>query len=279
MSDFINLFKDTIVSTVEGLTGFAPEVEYVDNDNVIDIETPIAQITVEVSGDATGHLNVLMDASLATTFGDLMLGGEGEARDSMDEEDLDATKEIVANIMGTLGTSLAAQNDLPTLSFQVTNIEFLDDSQSVDTGDFESAFMFQTKVANTDSPIYLLIDSDVSGVVFGEASSQEDDKQEAQDSDSDESSLSQQEMKNVSLLLDVKLPVRVRIGFKTMLLKDVLSMDIGSVVELNQLANEPLDVLVGDKVIAKGEVVIVDGNFGVQISNIGSKKERLQQLR
>ncbi|SUX05189.1 flagellar biosynthesis regulator FlhF [Campylobacter jejuni subsp. doylei] len=51
------------------------------------------------------------------------------------------------------------------------------------------------------------------------------------------------------------------------------------VVELNQLANDPLEILIGDKRIAYGEVVIVDGNFGVQITEIGSKKERLEQLR
>jgi len=77
----------------------------------------------------------------------------------------------------------------------------------------------------------------------------------------------------------VELPVRVRIGTKTVLLKDVLNMDIGSVVELDQLANEPLDVLVGDKIIAKGEVVIVDGNFGIQITEIGTPRERLSQIR
>ena len=79
--------------------------------------------------------------------------------------------------------------------------------------------------------------------------------------------------------MDVKLPVRVRIGKKRMLLKDVLSMDIGSVIELNQLANDPLDILVDDKVIAQGEVVIVDGNFGIQITEIGTKRERLNQLK
>ena len=66
---------------------------------------------------------------------------------------------------------------------------------------------------------------------------------------------------------------------KKMLLKDVLSMDIGSVIELDQLANDPLEILVGDKVIAMGEVVIVDGNFGVQIGEIGTKRERLEKLR
>jgi len=64
-----------------------------------------------------------------------------------------------------------------------------------------------------------------------------------------------------------------------MLLKDVLNMDIGSVVELNQLANDPLEILVDDHIIAEGEVVIVDGNFGVQITSIGTKRERLNQLK
>lgn len=64
-----------------------------------------------------------------------------------------------------------------------------------------------------------------------------------------------------------------------MLLKDVLTMDIGSVVELNQLANDPLEILIGDKRIAYGEVVIVDGNFGVQITEIGSKKRKIRTTK
>jgi flagellar motor switch protein FliN/FliY len=91
--------------------------------------------------------------------------------------------------------------------------------------------------------------------------------------------LSSEEMNNISLIMDVKLPVRVRIGKKRMLLKDVLNMDIGSVIELNQLANDPLEILVDNNVIAEGEVVIVDGNFGVQITSIGTKRERLNQLK
>ena len=91
--------------------------------------------------------------------------------------------------------------------------------------------------------------------------------------------LNNDEMHNIALIMDVKLPVKVRIGKKKMLLKDVLSMDIGSVIELNQLANDPLDILVDNHVIAEGEVVIVDGNFGIQITTIGTKRERLAQLK
>jgi len=64
-----------------------------------------------------------------------------------------------------------------------------------------------------------------------------------------------------------------------MLLKDVINMDIGSIVELDQLASEPLDILIEDKKIGEGEVVIVDGNFGIQITSIGSKAERLNTLK
>jgi flagellar motor switch protein FliN/FliY len=92
-------------------------------------------------------------------------------------------------------------------------------------------------------------------------------------------SLSNEELKNIALLMDVKLPVKVRIGSKEMLLRDVLTMDIGSVIELNQLANEPLDVLIDNHVIAKGEVIIIDGNFGVQITEILSQAERMNALK
>ena len=87
------------------------------------------------------------------------------------------------------------------------------------------------------------------------------------------------EIKNLEMLLDIKLQLRVRIGSKIMLLKDVIGMDIGSIVELNQLAKEPLDILIEDKKIGEGEVVIVDGNFGIQITSIGSREERLNSLK
>ena len=91
--------------------------------------------------------------------------------------------------------------------------------------------------------------------------------------------LTEEETKNIGLLLDVKMPIHVKIGSKKMLVKDVVNMDIGSIIELEQLANEPLEVFVDNKMVAKGEVVIIDGNFGVQITHIGTRKERLMALR
>jgi flagellar motor switch protein FliN/FliY len=129
-----------------------------------------------------------------------------------------------------------------------------------------------------------IVDEDLEKTLFGggvdEPSFDEDTSSSSlQNVGINDANLSPSEISNISLIMDVKLPVRVRIGKKKMLLKDVLNMDIGSVVELNQLANDPLDILVDNHIIAQGEVVIVDGNFGIQITTIGTKKERLNQLK
>ena len=88
-----------------------------------------------------------------------------------------------------------------------------------------------------------------------------------------------EELDNLRLLLGVELKLSVRIGSKKMLLKDVVNIDIGTTIELEQLASEPLEILVNEIKIAEGEIVVVDGKFGVQITKISSKVERLTKLR
>ncbi|HID16483.1 MAG TPA: flagellar motor switch protein FliN, partial [Candidatus Atribacteria bacterium] len=80
------------------------------------------------------------------------------------------------------------------------------------------------------------------------------------------------------LLLDVPLEVTVELGRTTMLLKDILELGTGSVIELEKLAGEPVEIMVNNKLIAKGEVVIIDENFGVRITKIISPEERVRAL-
>ena len=153
--------------------------------------------------------------------------------------------------------------------------DFVPDSLDLDT--FHKLFFYDVQIADLNEKFALVMDERLySTLTQGNAESES-----AEGSESSESKIIkiEGELKNINLIMDVRLPIRVRIGNKKMLLKDVLTMDIGSVVELNQLANDPLEILIGDKRVAYGEVVIVDGNFGVQITEIGTKKERLEQLR
>ncbi len=283
MNEFIELLKNEIISTIEGLTGIPPKVELhsdIKIDDKTTITPPVALLHVKVSGDVETSMGVSIAASVATALGDMMLGGEGEEKEEMDADDLDATKEIISNVLGSLSTSLSAQKDMPKLSFSVENIEFKDIHSTVAFEDFTHLIIYNLTVQSSMDNISFAMDDELYSKISGEKAEAEagDSSENCKDDDS-EINLSSAELKNIELIKDVTLPIRVRIGSKKMLLKDVLSMDIGSVIELDQLANDPLEILVGDKVIAMGEVVIVDGNFGIQIGEIGTKRERLEKLR
>jgi flagellar motor switch protein FliN len=292
MNEFIKLFEQETIATIEGLTGQAPILTLKEEETlsiVSNIIPPTALISVEVSGDVEAKGAVALPPALATALGDLMLGGEGEGKESMDDEDLDATKEIVSNIMAALSTALTSQDTLPTLTFKVEKIEFVDESAEISLEAYSKMFVYNFSLGNINSLMMFVVDDKIEAALSGESAAAPAESSAAESSSasapgasaapSSASAAFDGENTNINLIMDVKLPVRVRIGQKKMLLRDVLSMDIGSVIELNQLANDPLDILVDNHVIAQGEVVIVDGNFGVQITSIGTKKDRLQQLK
>lgn len=83
----------------------------------------------------------------------------------------------------------------------------------------------------------------------------------------------------LELLMDVELDVTLRFGEREMVLHDILDLSAGSVVELNQYVQDPVELLVGKKVVARGEVVVVDGNYGLRVTEIVSPMERIECLR
>lgn len=286
MSDFPSIFASEATATIEGLTGQTPKIILKESEDISIISNvipPIAQIHVSFSGAAAGRGIIMMPPQLATALGDMMLGGEGEAQDTMSDEDMDAAKEIVSNIVGAMSTTLASQKELPKFTIKPEKAEFIQESGEVNLDGYAKMFVFTFALGAINSLMMLAIDDTINNALSGEVTVPAKAVQSGNifDVSSNEPAmkLDDGEMKNIGLIMGVKLPVRVRIGKKKMLLKDVLSMDIGSVIELNQLANDPLDILVDDHVIAQGEVVIVDGNFGVQITSIGTKRDRLNKLK
>jgi flagellar motor switch protein FliN len=85
--------------------------------------------------------------------------------------------------------------------------------------------------------------------------------------------------RTMDLLLDVELPVSISFGKTQVALKDVLKLTTGSIVELNRGVNEPVEVLVNHCLVARGEVVVVEGNYGIRIQQISSRQDRLRSLR
>ena len=87
------------------------------------------------------------------------------------------------------------------------------------------------------------------------------------------------EGKNLELILDIPLRVTVELGRSKMVVSELLNLGQGSVIELNKLAGEPMEILVNDKLVARGEAVVVNEKFGVRLTDIISPKERVEQLR
>lgn len=85
-------------------------------------------------------------------------------------------------------------------------------------------------------------------------------------------------MKKLELILDIPLRVSVELGRTKLLVNDLLQLGQGSVIELNKLAGDPLEVLVNDKLIARGEVVVVNEKFGIRLTDIISPIERIEKL-
>ena len=88
----------------------------------------------------------------------------------------------------------------------------------------------------------------------------------------------QAEQTNLDLLLDIPLKVTVELGRTHKQIKEILELSQGSVIELDKLAGEPVDILVNNKLIAKGEVVVIDENFGVRVTDIISQWDRIQKI-
>ncbi len=84
--------------------------------------------------------------------------------------------------------------------------------------------------------------------------------------------------KSLDLILDIPLTVTVELGRSKMLINDLLQLGQGSVIELTKLVGEPLEVLVNNKLVARGEVVVVNEKFGVRLTNIVTPIERVQSL-
>lgn len=276
MNDFLALFVAETKATIEGLTGKNPDIgEYKEFDisSSDGVELPLVKAVFKVNGDM--KMGILASAVLMSAIGEWMMGEEEISKNAdLSEDEMDAAKEAMQNIISALSTSLGAQKEIPKMDFSLDEAVFAGDS--LDLTGFFKIYCYDVKIGELDQErISVIFDEACYNLLSPPAEAVAD----AGGVNAAELNHLMSDLKNINLIMDVDLPIRVRIGSKKMLLKDVLTMDIGSVIELDQLANDPLEILIGDKKIAYGEVVIVDGNFGIQITEIGSKKERLEQLR
>jgi flagellar motor switch protein FliN/FliY len=88
----------------------------------------------------------------------------------------------------------------------------------------------------------------------------------------------EQGARKMELLMDLSLPVAIELGRTQMLIRDILELQRGSVIEFDKLTSEPVDVLINGKKMAEGEVVVIEKHFGIRITNLVEQAERVQGL-
>jgi flagellar motor switch protein FliN/FliY len=281
-SDISNIIKSEIATTLESLLSLSSHVESVSllgKEELKDTQC-IKVATTFNFGSKSSKWNFFIPTTTATQFEYLMLGGVTDLKESIDDEITDAVKEIISTISGSVVTSVNAQgfDDITGMKFT------LGDSSVVTCNDItnkEQSFKFVFKLNEDSFELIIEFDSNIIGFLPSISGKNKEEDSGNNSAGSKEvtgagsilnSLLGEESVDNLRLLFDIKMKLSVRLGTKVCLLRDVISWDIGEIIELSQMTNEPLDILVNGVIIGKGEAVIVDGKFGVKIKSIGVKK-------
>ncbi len=258
----------------------------------------------------------LLDLPLALHISQKMMGQEGE--EALSEALLSALNEAFSNVLGAFDTALSEEFGIEVahsdLKFLEGDIQEVIESEAGLTPDTPASFVtLALKIDDLSGKMGLLLSLTAVQQIFEKHPSaqqpEEPDEVPAPAEAQDEPAAPTAEVpppaaepasapevpaakfeqlaphqtteapRGVDLILDVPLGVTVELGRKTLSVKEVLGLVPGSLVELEKLAGEPVDLLVNGKLFAKGEVVVIDENFGVRVSSIISPKERIESLK
>jgi len=287
-SDLSNIFKEELSNTLEQLLSKNSQIEAIvalvsDNYDSTQLVECIVKLDFKgISSKITFYIPTLT----ATKFEYLMLGGMGDLKEHIDDEITDAVNEIVSNICGSFCTSVNAQGlpDIGSMKSEVKSSSIIEGSLlSGKTNVYEIILSLDDEklpiIIHYDD-ILLPFFSSVTGVTSegSEHKSNEIPTIIPNNHYNTPSSPSVQTPKNLELLYNIKLKLSVRLGTKVVLLKDILRWDVGEIIELEQMVNEPLEVLVNGVKIGVGEAVIVEGKFGLKIKKIGNEDFRLNHI-
>ena len=282
-SDISGIVKSELSTTLESLLSVSSSVEDVSlatAGEYAEHKCLKVDSTFEF-GDKSSTWTYLIPTESATKFEYLMLGGVTDLKNEIDDEINDAVKEIVSTISGSIVTSVNAQgfDDINGLKFTLGDSSIINCS---DASEIEKGYKLSFTLNDETFNIVIIFDEAITPFVDGFANKEvattsgsvveEGSSTSSAGSNVLNSILGEESIDNLRLLFDIKMRLSVRLGTKVCLLRDVVSWDIGEIIELSQMTSEPLDILVNGVAIGKGEAIIVDGKFGIKIKTIGLKK-------
>lgn len=239
------------------------------------------------------NMSIAMPASLVLKMVDLMMGGSGEPTDqNIDDIKLSALNEALNQMIGA-SLTLLAEKAKGKVSLAKLDIKPVDDIEKISTlfNPTELLVCAECRVEmenSSPSSLWLFAQltalREVNEKLFPK---KKEEKVKVQPAKFEEFTPAETEVplqpseiqQKLELLFDVPLKIVVELGRARMTLKQVMDLTVGSLIELDKLTGEPVDVLVNGRLIARGEVVVIDENFGVRITEIVSPKQRLYSIR
>ncbi|WP_314061204.1 flagellar motor switch phosphatase FliY [uncultured Vagococcus sp.] len=285
-----------------------PRVTYVKFQQILDeLVTPKVSTVVEFKESLEGSNLLLLNVEDAIIIADLMIGGDGTTTNTeFTELELSAVGEAMNQMIGSASTSMATMigkkvdilppdvnlwNDQKQVAYKGLDAETTVCKISFDLsveGVIESEIMqiYTQQMVQEISDMMLADTGEVlenrhqSEPTAVETPSKPEKKVAIQTPEFQplENKKIESTIDNLDLIMDVPLDFSVVLGNSRKSIKEILSLGVGSVVELDKLTDEPLEVYVNGKLIAHGEVVVINENFGVRITNILSQKQRLTNL-
>jgi flagellar motor switch protein FliN/FliY len=296
-TNIVEFLKGDISNTLEQLLAQSTsikEVEYLSEEDMLDDRCVKVDVNFTFNTGMSSDWIFLIPTYSSTKFEYWMLGGIGDLKNSIDDEITDAVNEIVSNICGSMTTTINAQgfDDLSSLEMKNNGYEIINCKN--EAGSLHNIIKFVLEMDGENIELFISYDDEMAPFL-DESSGEDTASNVSVGSPSSDDTLSigdnmavapssinmllgDEAVENLKLLFDIKLKLSVRLGTKVVLLKDILQMDLGSIIELEQVVTEPLDILINGIKIGEGEAVVIDGKFGVKIKHIGSKKDRLGQI-
>lgn len=300
---------------------------------------PYVSIQVKYTEGFSGINMLVIKQSDASIIADLMLGGNGQASNELDEIHLSAVQEAMNQMMGSAATSMSTvfnkrvdisppvidfldlqsgegtghipvQDLLIKISFRLKVGELIDSSimqvLPLEFGKRLVEDLFHTSETEESTNDSMIQQSSIPPIEDKQAEKHKLNSQEIQSqmsqqqsfqteknssshvnnipvqpavfSSFDEVQVTPSETRNLNMLLDIPLQVTVELGKTKRSVKEILELGSGSIIELDKLAGEPVDILVNKQLVAQGEVVVIDENFGVRITDIVSQRDRIRKL-
>ncbi|MGJ0343874.1 FliM/FliN family flagellar motor switch protein [Aliarcobacter cryaerophilus] len=284
-SDLSNVFKNELSNTLEQLLGKKAKISETKKlDDIFESSNFIeADVKFDIKGLSSAIVFYIPTIS-ATKFEYLMLGGMGDLKEDIDDETTDAVNEIVSNICGSFCTASNAQGmpDIVGMKSEIKGTKKIEKS----TLSGKEIYLFNISLEEDATPILISFEKTFSPF-FSLITGVNDEKPVVSTPPAPAAPTITQNQsivgvpnpsKNLELLYNVRLKLSVRLGTKIVLLKDILRWDVGEIIELEQMVNEPLEILINGVKIGEGEAVIVEGKFGLKIKKIINEDLKLDKI-